>query len=308
LIYRERKAMGAALVPQIIDAIGGQYEKTVFSFIPNTAETAYYGLMDGLRLHRRKQVREEILKAASEGTLSPDVVDELILRNWPRGEKIAHKDIKLRTFISQEKGRDTLVSHVYDITYGIVNPGDYLVALDDSVVRGTTLKKSILKILARTRPAKIVVCSTAPQIRYPDCYGIDMSELGKFIAFQAAVALHRRAGRQSLLDRVYRDCLEELKKPVAQQVNHVKTVYEAFSDTQISDEISRMVYPEDIDWSGEIQVIFQTIKNLHDSIQGDCGDWYFTGDYPTPGGYGMVNRAYVRWYEGLGGRSYDLPL
>ncbi|MFZ9941807.1 MAG: amidophosphoribosyltransferase, partial [Luteolibacter sp.] len=286
----------------------GQYEKTVFSFIPNTAETAYYGLMDGLRLHRRKQVREEILKAAAEGTLSPDVVDELILRNWPRGEKIAHKDIKLRTFISQEKGRDTLVSHVYDITYGIVNPGDYLVALDDSVVRGTTLKKSILKILARTRPAKIVVCSTAPQIRYPDCYGIDMSELGKFIAFQAAVALHRRAGRQSLLDRVYRDCLEELKKPVTQQVNRVKTVYEAFSDTQISDEISRMVYPEDIDWSGEIQVIFQTIKNLHDSIQGECGDWYFTGDYPTPGGYGMVNRAYVRWYEGLGGRSYDLPL
>jgi amidophosphoribosyltransferase len=308
LIYRERKSMGAALVPQIIDAIGGQFEKTVFSFIPNTAETAYYGLMDGLRLHRRKQVREEILKAAADGTLSPDVVDELILRNWPRGEKIAHKDIKLRTFISQEKGRDTLVSHVYDITYGIVNPGDYLVALDDSVVRGTTLKKSILKILARTKPAKIVVCSTAPQIRYPDCYGIDMSELGKFIAFQAAVALHRRAGRQSLLDRIYRDCIEELKKPVAQQVNRVKPVYEAFKDAQISDEISRMVYPEDIDWNGELQVIFQTIQNLHDSIQGECGDWYFTGDYPTPGGYGMVNRAYVRWYEGLGGRSYDLPL
>ena len=176
------------------------------------------------------------------------------------------------------------------------------------MVRGTTLKKSILKILARTKPAKIVVCSTAPQIRYPDCYGIDMSELGKFIAFQAAVALHRRAGRQSLLDRIYRDCLEELKKPVAQQVNRVKPVYEAFNDAQISEEISRMVYPEDIDWNGELQVIFQTIQNLHDSIQGECGDWYFTGDYPTPGGYGMVNRAYVRWYEGLGGRSYDLPL
>ena len=201
-----------------------------------------------------------------------------------------------------------MVSHVYDITYGVVKPGDYLVALDDSIVRGTTLKQSILKILARTKPSKIVICSTAPQIRYPDCYGIDMSELGKFIAFQAAIALHRRAGRQSLLDRVYDDCQAELKLPVEDRRNRVQAIYAAFTHEEVSAEISRMVYPEGIDWDGEVEVIFQTIDNLHASIKGDCGDWYFTGNYPTPGGYAMVNLAYLRWYEGVGGRSYDLPL
>lgn len=307
-IYRERKAMGAALVDQVVGAIGGAFERTVFSFIPNTAETAYHGLMDGLRLYRRQQVRSSILRAVEEGSLTPELVDDLILRNWPRGEKIAHKDIKMRTFISQEKGRDQLVSHVYDITYGVLRAGDNLVALDDSIVRGTTLKKSILKMLARTKPSKIVICSTAPQIRYPDCYGIDMSELGKFIAFQAAVALHRRAGRQSLLDRIYQECLDELKKPAGERLNRVKGVYEGFSNEEVAAEISAMVYPEDMDWSGEVHVIFQSIENLRASIKGPCGDWYFTGDYPTPGGYAMVNSAYIRWYEGVGGRSYDLPL
>ncbi|MEI7927082.1 MAG: amidophosphoribosyltransferase [Verrucomicrobiales bacterium] len=307
-IYRERKAMGAALVSQVVESIGGTFDKAVFSFVPNTAETAYYGLMDGLRLYRRQEVRSEILKSVASGELTAEKLDDLILRNWPRGEKLAHKDIKMRTFISQEKGRDTLVSHVYDITYGIVRPDDVLVALDDSIVRGTTLKKSILKILARTSPRKIVVCSTAPQIRFPDCYGIDMSELGKFIAFQAAVSLHRKAGRQSLLDRVYEDCREEMKKPAAERTNRVKGVYVHFSDEEVSAEISRMVYPEEIEWHGEVDVIFQTIENLRASIKGDCGDWYFTGDYPTPGGYAMVNNAYIRWYEGVGGRSYDLPL
>ncbi|MDB6077165.1 MAG: glutamine amidotransferase class-II, partial [Akkermansiaceae bacterium] len=282
-IYRERKAMGAALVNQVVDAIGGSFDKAVFAFIPNTAETAYYGLMDGLRLYRRQEVRSSILEAQAEGTLTPELLDDLILRNWPRGEKIAHKDIKMRTFIAQEKGRDQLVSHVYDITYGVVKPEDALVALDDSIVRGTTLKKSILKILSRTNPRKIVVCSTAPQIRYPDCYGIDMSELGKFIAFQAAVALHRRAGRQSLLDSVYDKCREELKKPAALMQNCVKEVYDAFTPEEVSAEISRMVSPEDIDC--EVQVIFQTIEDLHASIKGPCGDWYFTGNYPTAGGY-----------------------
>ncbi len=308
LIYRERKAMGAALVSQVVGAIGGQFDKTIFSFIPNTAETAYYGLMDGLRLYRRQEVRAAILQASESGNLTPDLVDDLILRNWPQGEKVAHKDIKMRTFISQEKGRNQLVSHVYDITYGVVQPGDYLVALDDSIVRGTTLKQSILKILARTKPAKIVVCSTAPQIRYPDCYGIDMSELGKFIAFQAAIALHRRAGRQSLLDEIHDQCRAELKLPAAERRNRVQRVYEAFTNDEISAEISSMVYPEHIDWHGEVQVIFQTIDNLRAAIKGVCGDWYFTGDYPTPGGYSMVNLAYIRWYEGVGGRSYDLPL
>jgi amidophosphoribosyltransferase len=305
-IYRERKAMGSALVDQVVKSIGEKFDKTVFSFIPNTAETAYHGMMDGLRHYRRQQVRMEILESAENGTLTPDKVDELILRNWPRGEKIAHKDIKMRTFISQEKGRDQLVSHVYDITYGAVKPGDNLVVIDDSIVRGTTLKKSILKILARTHPSKIVICSTAPQIRYPDCYGIDMSELGKFIAFNAAVALHRRAGRQHLLDEIYEQCKEELKKAPADRVNRVQGVYEAFTAEEISAEISRMVYPEDIDWHGEVEVIYQTIENLRASIKGPCGDWYFTGNYPTPGGYSMVNQAYIRWFEGVGGRSYDL--
>jgi len=308
LIYRERKALGAALVPQVVDAIGGAFEKTIFSFIPNTAEIAYHGLMEGLRLHRRKQVRDAIIDASAKGELTSEMVDDLILRNWPQGEKVAHKDIKMRTFISQEKGRDQLVSHVYDITYGVVEPGDLLVALDDSIVRGTTLKKSILKILARTKPSKIVICSTAPQIRYPDCYGIDMSELGKFIAFQAAIALHRRAGRQWLLDEIHDCCRAELEKPAAERRNCVRKVYDSFSDEEISAEISRMVYPENTDWHGEVQVIYQTIDNLRDSIKGSCGDWYFTGDYPTPGGYSMVNMAYLRWFEGIGGRSYDLPL
>ena len=305
-IYRERKAMGSALVEQVVASIGESFDKTVFSFIPNTAETAYHGMMDGLRLYRRQQVRMEILEGVAAGTLTPEKVDNLILRNWPRGEKIAHKDIKMRTFISQEKGRDQLVSHVYDITYGAVRPGDKLVVLDDSIVRGTTLKKSILKILARTKPSKIVICSTAPQIRYPDCYGIDMSELGKFIAFNAAVALHRRAGRQHLLDRIYDDCREELAKPSKERRNRVQGVYEAFTAEEISAEISRMVYPEDTEWHGEVEVIYQTIENLRASIKGECGDWYFTGDYPTPGGYAMVNQAYLRWFEGIGGRSYDL--
>jgi amidophosphoribosyltransferase len=307
-IYRERKAMGAALVDQVVRSIGGAFDKTVFSFIPNTAETAYHGLMDGLRLHRRKEVRSAILDALATGDLTEDKLDDLILRNWPQGEKIAHKDIKMRTFITQEKGRDQMVSHVYDITYGVVKPGNYLVALDDSIVRGTTLKKSILKILARTDPSKIVVCSTAPQIRYPDCYGIDMSEIGRFIAFQAAVKLHRRAGRQGLLDEIFENCKAELERPSGERRNCVKELYAAFTDAEVAAEISRMVYPENTDWNGEVEVIFQSIENLRSSIKGECGDWYFTGDYPTPGGYSMVNLAYIHWYEGIDGRSYDLPL
>ena len=307
-IYRERKAMGAALVDQIVGSIDGSFDNTVFSFVPNTAETAYYGMMDGLRMYRRQQVRSEILQSMSDGTLTTEKVDALILKNWPCGEKIAHKDIKMRTFITQEKGREQLVSHVYDITYGVVKKNDNLVIIDDSIVRGTTLKKSILKILARTEPKKIVVCSTAPQIRYPDCYGIDMSEMGKFIAFQAAVALHRRAGRQQLLDEICEDCRAELKKPADQVTNVVKRVYEAFTDEEISEEISRMVYPEEMDWHGEVEILFQTIENLHASIKGPCGDWYFTGDYPTPGGYATVNAAYIRWSDGLTGRGYELPL
>jgi amidophosphoribosyltransferase len=307
-IYRERKAMGAALVDQLVHSIGHTFDNTVFSFVPNTAETAYYGMMDGLRMYRRQQVRSEILEGLAQGTLTPEKVDSLILKNWPCGEKIAHKDIKMRTFITQERGREQLVSHVYDITYGVVKENDNLVVIDDSIVRGTTLKKSILKILARTNPKKIVVCSTAPQIRYPDCYGIDMSEIGKFIAFQAAVALHRRAGRQYLLDEVYEACRAELEKPAHEMRNAVQRVYEDFTQEEVSAEISRMVYPEDLNWHGDVEIIFQTIENLHASIKGPCGDWYFTGNYPTAGGYATVNAAYMRWFDGLTGRGYELAL
>ncbi|MGB1259734.1 MAG: amidophosphoribosyltransferase, partial [Akkermansiaceae bacterium] len=251
-IYRERKAMGAALVDQVHTAIGGCFEKSVISFIPNTAETAYYGLLDGFRMLRRQQVRAEIMDACEKGELTEETLDNLIMRNWPRGEKAVHKDIKMRTFISQEKGRAQLVSHVYDITYDLVKEGDSLVALDDSIVRGTTLKESILKILARTKPRKIVICSTAPQIRYPDCYGIDMSELGKFIAFQAAVNLIKQAGNNQLLEDVYEACKAELKKPAEERVNQVQRIYSGFTDEEISAEVSRMVYPEELDWHGEV--------------------------------------------------------
>ena len=307
-IYRERKAMGASLVDQVCESIDGNFENAVFAFIPNTAETAYYGFLDGLRMLRRQQVRAEIMDACKKGDLSDELLDNLVMRNWPRGEKAVHKDIKMRTFISQEKGRAQLVSHVYDITYGLVKENDALVVLDDSIVRGTTLKESILKILARTRPRKIVVCSTAPQIRYPDCYGIDMSELGKFIAFQAAVNLIKRANNARLLEEVYQACKVELTKPAEERVNQVKRIYADFADEEISAEISRMVYPEETGWHGDVEVIYQTIDNLRACIKGPIGDLYFTGNFPTPGGFATVNLAYVKWFEGADGRSYDLPL
>ena len=307
-IYRERKALGAALVPQILKSIGGALDRTVFSFIPNTAEIAYQGMMDGLRLHRRREVRDILVAAAAAGRITPELVDDLIMRNWPRGEKVANKDIKMRTFITQSKERDHMASLVYDITYGVISEDDNLVVLDDSIVRGTTLKRSILKILARTRPRKIVICSTAPQIRYPDCYGIDMSELGRFIAFQAAVNLIKRGNNAKLLEDVYQQCLAELAKPEGQRANAVNGIYAPFTDEDVSAEISRMVYPESSSWHGEVEVVFQTIPNLRESIAGEVGDWYFTGDYPTPGGISTVNMAYIRWYEGKDGRVYDLPL
>ena len=212
-IYAERKALGGALLEQVIKAIDNNFSDSVFSFVPNTAEAAYYGLLDSVRLHRRQEVRERLLEANEAGTLDKELIDELIMGNWPRGEKIAHKDIKLRTFISQEEGRAKLVSHVYDITYGVVKEKDSLVCIDDSIVRGTTLKESILKILSRTKPRKIVVASTAPQIRYPDCYGIDMSELGKFIAFKATVDLIKDDGNNDLLQDVYQDCIAQADLP-----------------------------------------------------------------------------------------------
>ncbi len=303
-IYRERKALGGALLEQVVKCIDNDFANSVFSFVPNTAETAYYGLLDALRLHRRTEVKDALLKANADGTLDEQLIDKLIMGNWPRGEKIAHKDVKLRTFISQEKGRAQLVSHVYDITYGVVKPNDSLVCIDDSIVRGTTLKESILKILSRTNPRKIVVASTAPQIRYPDCYGIDMSELGKFIAFKATVQLIKDDGQFDLLKEVYRDCLAQVELPAVEQVNHVKRLYDRYTDEQISKKIGDLVYPKNIPWQGDLDVVFLPVEKMRAALPNNNGDWYFTGNYPTPGGYAMLNKAFINYFENKDGRAY----
>ncbi len=304
-IYLERKALGGRLADQVEAAVGGDWEHSVFGFIPNTAEVAYYGLMSALRLRRRDEVKAAILRASAEGRLTEGLLDELILRNWPRGEKVVSKDIKLRTFIGQEDLRNQLSSHVYDITYGAVQPTDNLVCVDDSIVRGTTLRRSILRILARLNPRKIVIVSTAPQIRYPDCYGIDMSKIGKFIAFEAAVALVKERGMGSLLEDIYRQCCEEVAKPPgATLINPVHRLYEPFTAEEISAQIAERVRPRDIEWKGPIEIIFQSIENLHAAVPHHPGDWYFTGRYPTPGGYRVVNQAYVNYFEQSEARSY----
>ena len=285
-IYAERKTLGALLVPQVLEVVGRDFSKSVFSYVPNTAESAYYGFMEQLRLVRRAEVKQRLLDAHKSGELNDDLIDDLVMDNWPKGEKIANKDIKLRTFISQESSRAQLVSHVYDITYGVVREReDALVCIDDSIVRGTTLKKSILQILGRSKPTKLLIASTAPQIRYPDCYGIDMSELGKFIAFQAAVALIKERGYDGLLADVAVKCREALKKPQAKLENHVKRVYENFTASEISAKIAELVKPDCLNGTTEVEVIYQSIENLHEALPDHSGDWYFTGNYPTPGGY-----------------------
>ncbi|MGY8716523.1 MAG: amidophosphoribosyltransferase, partial [Verrucomicrobiia bacterium] len=302
-IYRERKALGARLVDQVVAAVENDWAHSVFSFIPNTAEVAYYGMVAALHEKRRLEVKDEILRASQAGELTEEKLDELILRNWPRAEKVVSKDIKLRTFIGQENLRNQLASHVYDISYGSVEPGkDNLVCVDDSIVRGTTLRKSILRILTRLNPRKIVVVSTAPQIRYPDCYGIDMSEIGKFIAFEATVALLKETGQEDILTEVYQDCLKAVE--TGEQVNHVKKIYTPFTPEQISAKISRIVYPKNVEWAGEVEVIYQTVDNLHAAVPNHSGDWFFTGNYPTPGGFRVVNQAYINYFENSDARSY----
>ncbi|MDO8545270.1 MAG: amidophosphoribosyltransferase [Opitutaceae bacterium] len=302
-IYRERQALGGHLADQVLEAIGHDWGHTVFSYIPNTSETAFFGLMSALRTKRRDEVKAAILEGCRTGTLNEEMLDDLILRNWPRAEKVVSKDIKLRTFIGQENLRNQLASHIYDITYGSLEPGkDNLVVVDDSIVRGTTLKRSILRILARLKPKKIVIVSTAPQIRYPDCYGIDMSELAKFVAFEATIALLRERGQNELLDEVYALCREEMKQDGA--VNHVRRIYDSFTPEQISRKIMELVRPPQLDWTGEIEIIFQKIESLHAAVPNHRGDWYFTGKYPTHGGYRVVNQAFINYYEKNDGRSY----
>ena len=304
-IYAERKTLGALLVPQVLEVVGKDFSKSVFSYVPNTAESAYYGFMEQLRLVRRAEVKQKLLDANKSGELTDELIDELVMDNWPKGEKIANKDIKLRTFISQESGRAQLVSHVYDITYGVIRAReDALVCIDDSIVRGTTLKRSILQILGRSKPTKLLIASTAPQIRFPDCYGIDMSELGKFIAFQAAVALIKERGYDGLLSDVAVKCREALKNPKSKLENHVKRVYENFTASEISAKVAELVKPECLNGSTEVKVIYQSIENLHEALPDHSGDWYFTGDYPTPGGYRVVHKAFLNFYENKDGRSY----
>ena len=304
-IYAERKTLGALLVPQVLEAVGKDFSKSVFSYVPNTAESAYYGFMEQLRLVRRAEVKQKLLDANKSGELTDALIDELVMDNWPKGEKIANKDIKLRTFISQESGRAQLVSHVYDITYGVIRPReDALVCIDDSIVRGTTLKRSILQILGRSKPTKLLIASTAPQIRYPDCYGIDMSELGKFIAFQAAVALIKERGYDGLLSEVAVNCREALKGNKKKLQNHVKRVYENFTSSEISSKIAELVKPDCLNGTTEVEVVYQSIENLHEALPDHLGDWYFTGNYPTPGGYRVVHKAFLNFYENKDGRSY----
>ena len=304
-IYRERKALGRELVPATLKAIDNELDRTVISYVPNTAESAYYGLCEGLEAYLAEWKEREILRLQEAGALTPEALRQiLVVRPWQ--EKAALKDAKLRTFISGEDDRSELVAHAYDITRGILRPGlDSLVVIDDSIVRGTTLRQSILRMLSRLEPKRIVVLSSCPQIRYPDCYGIDMSELGKFIAFEAAVLLLHETGQEHILNEVYRDCVRDDQSPEPAAINHVKRIYAPFTDEEVSARIARLVTPTDLPWHGEVTVIFQTVQGLRWAIPGHTGDWYFTGDYPTPGGFRVVNRAFINFIEKRSGRAYE---
>jgi amidophosphoribosyltransferase len=299
-IYRERKQLGRLLCPQILDFVDHDIKNTVFSYIPNTAEVAFYGMVEGMHKYVKKYQHEKLLELGSDIT-EKDIAE--ILQVAPRVEKIAIKDVKLRTFITQDADRSEMVAHVYDTTYGLIKKGtDTLVVLDDSIVRGTTLKQSILKILDRLGPKKVVVVSSAPQIRYPDCYGIDMSRMGEFVAFEAAISLLKEMDREDVILDVYQKCKDSQKLPKEDVKNYVKEIYAMFTDQQISDRIAKIITPKNVNC--EVQVIYQTLDNLHIACPDNLGDWYFSGDYPTPGGNKVVNRAFVNWMEGKNQRAY----
>ena len=297
-IYQERKDLGKLLMPTVLKEINYEIEKTVFSYIPNTAETSFFGMIESVEEYLNNRKTEEIIGKKS---LSEDKIKK-ILSVRPRIEKIAVKDVKLRTFITEDNSRDDLVEHVYDITYGVVNSDDTLVIIDDSIVRGTTLKKSILKMLDRLNPKKIVIVSSAPQIRYPDCYGIDMANLESLVAFNAALSLLKDRGMESLIKETYDKCKKELELDVKEMKNHVKEIYNAFTPEEISDRITQLLssHLENRD----VKIIFQSIENLHQACPDSGGDWYFTGNYPTPGGNRVVNTAFINFFEGNKKRAY----
>jgi amidophosphoribosyltransferase len=299
-IYQERLNLGRFICDKVLQAVNYDLQNTVFSFIPNTAEVAYYGMLKGIEDYINTKKKENILKAG------PNITDaELteILSVRPRAEKIAIKDAKLRTFITQDDERDDMVAHVYDVTYGIVRNGlDSLVVIDDSIVRGTTLSKSVLKILDRLKPKKIIIVSSAPQIRYPDCYGIDMAKMGDFIAFTAAIELLKEQGKENIIQQVYKNCKEQENLPKEQIRNEVKVIYSQFTPDEISKKITTLLKPKNI--SAEVEIIFQSLSGLHKACPDHKGDWYFSGDYPTPGGNKVVNRAFMNYIEGKNTRAY----
>lgn len=299
-IYLERKNLGRLVVNQVLQSINFDLKNSVFSFIPNTAEVSFYGMIKGLEDHLNL---EKIHQIKSLGSNPSDQDIENILLQRARIEKIAIKDAKLRTFITQDDSRDDLVAHVYDITYGSVREGqDNLIIIDDSIVRGTTLKQSVLRILDRLGPKKIVVVSSAPQIRYPDCYGIDMAKMGDFIAFEAAIALLNETNQAHVIDEVYAKCIKQSSLPKEEVTNVVKEIYAPFTDEQISKKIAELLTPPSI--NAEVDIIFQSVENLHKACPNHLGDWYFTGNYPTPGGNKVVNKAFMNWKENKNERAY----
>jgi amidophosphoribosyltransferase len=299
-IYKERKTLGHLLAPKVLTAVGYDFKNTVFSYIPNTAAVAFYGMMDGVHQELNSWKANEIAKLGS--TLDTAKIKE-ILDLLPRRERVAIKDAKLRTFITDDAHREDMVAHVYDVTYGLISNGvDTLVVIDDSIVRGTTLKTSILRILDRLHPKKIIIVSSSPQIRYPDCYGIDMSRMKDFVAFQAMVSLIKERKMDRLLEEVYQKCKAQEFLPKESMVNYVKDLYAQFTDDEISDRIAQIVTPEEI--TAEVSVIYQSIENLHIACPNHSGDWYFSGDYPTPGGNKVVNKAFINYIEGNAARAY----
>jgi amidophosphoribosyltransferase len=299
-IYRERKRLGELLTQPVLKSVDYDLDHTVFSYIPNTAESAFYGLIKGVEDYLNQVKIDHIL---SRGKYLTREELEKIINQRPRVEKIAVKDAKLRTFISEDKGRDDLVGHVYDVTYGVIRRGvDNLVVIDDSIVRGTTLKKSIIRILDRLDPKKIIVVSSSPQLRYPDCYGIDMAKLSDFIAFKAAIELLKDTGRETLIHSVYEAAVTEMGKPVDEMKNVVREIYKPFCPDEISGKISSMLKSDEI--KSRVEIVFQSIEGLHEACPGHLGDWYFTGNYPTPGGNKVVNQSYINYVEGRNVRAY----
>jgi amidophosphoribosyltransferase len=298
-IYQERKILGKLLFPEIMKSIDNDIDNTVFSYIPNTAETSFYGMVEEGHAVLNKQKKDFII--AGEGKLTEEQVEATLSRKL-RTEKIAIKDAKLRTFITEDSSRDDLVAHVYDVTYGVVKPEDNLVIIDDSIVRGTTLKKSILKMMDRLNPKKIIVVSSAPQIRYPDCYGIDMARIEGLVAFKAALALHEDRGTYDVVEEIYKKCKLQTEMKDVDVVNYVKDLYDPFTDQEVSDKIGELLSEEGL--KADIKIIYQTVDNLHKACPKNLGDWYFTGNYPTDGGNRVVNRAYINFFEGNDERAY----